>query len=603
MAKQFSTENHRDKEITREIHRLFWRANWQRPWDIVICVVCRIPAFAAIHIFMPLVVAYGLGAIINRNFDAASHYAWVLIVLALSFGVLWAIGALFIHKNGVEGGAYIQREVFSNYLSKDYDFYSNAYFGSLGAQALRLRESFNNDYNMVMLSHIPRTLTIALGSLIVIAVNSLLLAAVTLVTMGIVISFTILFGRYRLKWRREVSAANSELSGIIGDALSHAVTVKSFANEQYEQNRLTKTIAKWQHAQYVSWGFAIPGDIIRYLLVAIATAIILVMTASLYRDQLISLEIVLVIQLYVVKLIALTVDIGEIIKTYEVAMGGAYQPVKTMLIPCRVEDPTGPKLLQPGSKSITLQDVSYRYAESSKRTYAIKNVSLDIRPGEKIGLVGFSGSGKTTLTKLLLRFMDVSGGSILINGTDIRHVTQADLRNNIAYVPQEPLLFHRTIMENISFARPSAKKKDVIAAAHAAYIDEFIKELPHGFDTIVGERGVKLSGGQRQRVAIARALLKDAPILILDEATSALDSQSERFIQKALWTLMKDKTAIVVAHRLSTIQHMDRIVVVDKGRVIALGTHSELIAQKGVYADLWSHQSGGYIGIPKSMQK
>jgi ATP-binding cassette subfamily B protein len=241
--------------------------------------------------------------------------------------------------------------------------------------------------------------------------------------------------------------------------------------------------------------------------------------------------------------------------------------------------------------------VTYQYPEAGKKQSAVKNFSLAIKPGEKIGLVGYSGSGKTTLSKLLLRFMDTTQGSIAINGIDIRELRQKDLRKLVGYVPQEPLLFHRTIRENIAYGRPSATEKQIMQAARMAYVHEFAKTLPNKYDTIVGERGVKLSGGQRQRVAIARALLKDAPILVLDEATSALDSESENLIQEALWHLMEERTAVVIAHRLSTIKRLDRIVVMDKGKIVQIGTHQQLLKDnEGIYARLWAHQSDGYIG-------
>jgi ATP-binding cassette subfamily B protein len=222
-------------------------------------------------------------------------------------------------------------------------------------------------------------------------------------------------------------------------------------------------------------------------------------------------------------------------------------------------------------------------------------LTLHIKPGERIGLAGHSGGGKTTLTKLILRFADVTKGAIAIDGQNIADVSQDSLRSAIAYVPQEPYLFHRSLRENIAYARPDATDDEVMLAVKRANAYEFIKNLPDGLDTIVGERGVKLSGGQRQRIAIARAILKDAPILILDEATSALDSESEKLIQNALTKLMKGRTSIVVAHRLSTIAQLDRIIVLENGSIAEQGSHSELLQHKGIYATLWAHQSGGFI--------
>jgi ATP-binding cassette subfamily B protein len=235
------------------------------------------------------------------------------------------------------------------------------------------------------------------------------------------------------------------------------------------------------------------------------------------------------------------------------------------------------------------------FAHDGSKENLFDNFSLHVKPGERIGLVGHSGSGKTTLSRLLLRFSDIKSGEILIDDQNIAEVTQESLRRSIAYVPQEPMLFHRSLRENIAYGKINASDEDILKAARQANAIEFIEKLPEGLDTMVGERGVKLSGGQRQRIAIARAILKDAPILLLDEATSALDSESEKLIQDALEKLMKGRTSIVIAHRLSTIAKLDRIIVLDNGTISEQGSHAHLLEQKGTYSKLWSHQSGGFI--------
>ena len=233
--------------------------------------------------------------------------------------------------------------------------------------------------------------------------------------------------------------------------------------------------------------------------------------------------------------------------------------------------------------------------DATKQEALFRGFSLDVQPGERVGLVGPSGGGKTSITKLLLRYMDIQTGAITIDGQDIRSITRDDLHKAISYVPQEPLLFHRSLGENIAYGNPDASLATIKTSAIRAHADQFISNLPNGYNTLVAERGIKLSGGQRQRVAIARAMLKDSPILLLDEATSALDSESEKLIQDALWKLMEGRTAIVIAHRLSTIQRMDRIVVLNNGKIVEEGTHKQLIKQKGTYAGLWAHQSGGFL--------
>jgi ATP-binding cassette subfamily B protein len=305
-----------------------------------------------------------------------------------------------------------------------------------------------------------------------------------------------------------------------------------------------------------------------------------------------SVEAVVVAFTYYTNATRIMFEFNQIYRRLESSMTEAAQFTELLLEPPTVLDPPEPEPLRTDGADVRFERVTFAHSGGKP---LFEDLELAVPGGARIGLVGRSGGGKTTLTRLLLRMTDIDGGRILIGGQDISRLRQADLRSLIAYVPQEPAMFHRTLKENIAFARPGATDEEIRRAAEAAHVTEFADALPDGFETMVGERGVKLSGGQRQRVALARAILRDAPILLLDEATSALDSESEILIQEALWRLMEGRTALVVAHRLSTVAGMDRLVVLDRGRIIEQGAHHELLASGGVYAKLWEHQSGGFL--------
>lgn len=255
-----------------------------------------------------------------------------------------------------------------------------------------------------------------------------------------------------------------------------------------------------------------------------------------------------------------------------------------------VLDPPRPRKLWRVKGEIVFQGVDFSYGSHTSDQCVLHNFSLTIPVGQKLGVVGLSGAGKSTMVKLLLRFSDVQSGSIQLDGIDLREVRQRELRRQIAYVPQEPLLFHTSIRENVLFARPDASEQELLDALTAAHAREFVEALPHGLDSVVGERGVKLSGGQKQRIVIARAVLQQTPVIVLDEATSALDSESEQIIKASFQEVLDNKTAIVIAHRLSTLSDMDRIIVIDDGCIVEDGTHKALVQADGLYARLWRRQ-------------
>lgn len=400
--------------------------------------------------------------------------------------------------------------------------------------------------------------------------------------------------RTMVRLQSEEAAAQNKQTAQLADSITNIQTVKSFAHEQEEISRFKKRTSHVLKRGLILRDASVKTDIF-----------VNIFTSTLYFSALVfgiyavakngaSIGTILLITSYSGNLTRRLWEMNRVMKNVARGFGDAHDMTQIFQLKQEVSDPIEPKELNVIRGDIKIQNISYAYPEQPDMPL-FKNLDIHIKPGEKVGLVGRSGGGKTSLTKLMLRQMDLSSGTIFIDNIDISSVKQRNLRSKIAYVPQEPLMFHRSIAENIGYGRPDATDKEIMIVAKMSHADEFIASLPKQYETLVGERGTKLSGGQRQRVAIARAMLKNAPILLLDEATSALDSESESLIQDALWKLMENKTAIVIAHRLSTIQKMDRILVMEHGRIVEEGSHKELLGKKGKYAELWSHQSGGFL--------
>ncbi len=390
------------------------------------------------------------------------------------------------------------------------------------------------------------------------------------------------------------AAAETKQTGQLADSISNIISVKSYAHEAHERHRYANFSRATLDANYKQMHATIKRDIEFNGVQIGITALILVFLVF-GREWLgISIATLVLIVNYAQTIQGELWNINSIFKNINRVFGDAHEMTIILdMVDDVVDAPNASELIL-AQASVNFDKISFKHKDAKEPIF--QDFTLQVKPGERIGLVGVSGSGKTTLTKLLLRFADVDAGQITISDQNIKEVTQRSLRENIAYVPQETSLFHRSIAENIAYGKLDATPEEIQRAAELANAHEFIKDLPDGYDTLVGERGIKLSGGQRQRIAIARAILKDAPILVLDEATSALDSESEALIQDALNTLMQGRTSIVIAHRLSTVASLDRIVVLEDGKIVEQGTHHQLLGKShGVYNHLWSRQSGAFM--------
>lgn len=512
-------------------------------------------------------------------------------------------GTIVLHNIGYRSGdyanSYFQSKVmkgiydmtFKRLMNHSYHFFSNNFSGSIVAKAKRFSKSFETFFDVVTYQ-IWFSFIILVGILVVLFFASPKIASVFLVWSVLYVGITLLFIKKKIILDVLEAEADSKVTGTLADAILNVVTIKIFSGTSREQELFESVTKTEEVRRRKAWYFGNFQNLMQAGMMAVLQLSVVFMSIYLWYHGRITVGTIVLSQMYIFSLFDVLWGLGRSLTKALKALTDMKEIVDIFEQTPDILDPQNPKVLAITKGIIAFEHMSFAYKGNIE---VFNDFNLTIQPGERIGLVGHSGAGKSTITKLLLRFADVTDGSITIDGQDIRDVAQDDLRSVISYVPQESILFHRTIGENISYSKSDATKSEIIFAAEKAHAHEFISKLPLGYDTLVGERGVKLSGGERQRVAIARAMLKNAPILMLDEATSSLDSVSESYIQEAFDELMKGKTTIVIAHRLSTIQKMDRIVVLENGGIIEEGTHKQLLKKKGVYADLWGHQSGGFI--------
>jgi len=548
-----------------------------------------------INYIAPLVVAKLVGRIAgDSGIGVGSMLPYVLAFgcALLLAEALWRLGLHCLNRLDALGIERLYVIGMDELFARDAAFFHDNFAGSLTKRVLSFASRFEEFVDTLTFNVVGSFVPLLFGSVVLWRYEPLLvvglLAMIALTALCVV---PLIRRRQALVDQREEAIAR--VSGHVADSLMNMDTVRAFAAEESEAAEHRSRVAESRRLTLKSWDY---GNLRIDTLVApmsvLTNALGLLLAVTLGGGEH-GVEAVVVAFTYYSNATRIMFEFNQIYRRLESSMTEAAQFTELLLTPPTVLDPETPEVLRSRTGDVRFERVTFAHGGGKP---LFEGLDLAVSSGSRIGLVGRSGGGKTTLTRLLLRMTDIDAGRILVGGQDISRLRQADLRSLIAYVPQDPAMFHRSLRDNIAFARPDATDAEIRRAAEAAHVTEFADALPDGFDTMVGERGVKLSGGQRQRVALARAILRDAPILLLDEATSALDSESEILVQEALWRLMDGRTALVVAHRLSTVAGMDRLVVLDRGRIVEQGTHQELLASEGAYAKLWQHQSGGFLG-------
>lgn len=524
------------------------------------------------------------------DFASVETYAWAYLGLLAAGFVLWRVQMVIAWVYEIRSQGRIYDYLFNHLLRQSSSFHADRFGGALVSSANKFAGAYER-----MMDELQWSITTSLTAFI--ASIGLLATLVPGYAAGLFvasIAYVALMAWMRSKSGHvdaELADSESQRTGKLADAITNISAIRSYANEKYEKQLFGRQIEHTSRAYFNLLKVVARNETAGHLSTAGFSAVSFVaglLLAVRFNAPLGSLFLIIN---YTLALTRRLYESNRTIRNIIRAFGDARNMTEIFAVKPEITDAPGAISRSFSRGQLVMRNVDFSYGDKP----VFRQLNLHIKPGEKIGLVGRSGGGKTTLTKLLSREHDITGGTIELDGCDIRSVKLASLRRAISLVPQEPLLFHRSIADNIGYGKLNASRREIEAVAKMANAHDFISLLPDGYDTLVGERGVKLSGGQRQRVAIARAMLKNAPVLILDEATSALDSESEVLIQDALWKLMEGKTALVIAHRLSTIQKMDRILVLEQGEIVEQGSHKELLKAGGVYAKLWTHQSGGFI--------
>lgn len=586
----------RDKAKVADVTRAFWRGMRSHKLGFYTTTISFIAA-STISVFVPLYYKrfFDLLASGGVKEELAPGLVDIIVLILILHCLLWLmfrLGMFTLSSFEANVMARLKQMSFEYIIHHSHAFFSGTFTGSLVQRVNRFSRGFERLYDTYSFNFIPLLVNVV-GSIIVVYYQEPIIAWIVIAWVLVTMICNYLFSRWKVKYDIRSAAADSATTGLLADTITNQNAVASFVGAEHETMSFKEVSQKQARATRLTWQLSNGMDALQGAFWVFVEFFVFYYAIRFWTMDLISLGTFVLIQAYIIGLGQHLWDFGRIIRNVYESYADSEEMVQILNTPHEVKDRPHAKPLRVTKGAIKLIKVSFNFGDGR---VVLRDVSLKVSGGEKVALVGPSGSGKSTLVRLIVRFFNLKKGVIEVDGQDIQKVTLNSLRHSISAVPQDPVLFHRSLLENIRYGRRDASDQEVMEAARLAHCDEFIESLPARYDTLVGERGIKLSGGERQRIAIARAILKNAPILILDEATSSLDSHSELLIQDALDKLMKGKTTIVIAHRLSTIRKMDRIIVLDKGEIIEDGTHEDLLTRdKSLYRHLWELQAGGFL--------
>lgn len=574
--------------------KAYWPTAKKYSWLVLVMLSCMVLS-VMVNAVYPFILRDFMNGFTNNDGNVIVRALWYVFWLVIANNAMWLgldLATAYFEPRSMRD---LDQRSFHAIQAQSMRFFENSMAGSLVTSARRFSNSFEGITDIVIYN-LGRSFTMIVLTFAVFIYERPMLALAFGIWIAIYLAISIYFAVLRMRWGQVVAEKDSDVGGAFADAFTNQLAVKSFGMERKEEERFN-SIAEDCYAHRKSTylrGMMLLR--VQGIAAGVFELVVLWLLVRGWYNESVTLADFVFFQSYVIILISHVWYIGIATTRIFRHLADAKQMAEIYGMESEVQDAPGARALNVEEGEIEFHAVNFNYIDRETREHNdVENFTLRIKPGQTLALVGYSGAGKSTLVKLLLRHFDLNSGYIRIDRQDIANVTQLSLRQQIAVVPQDPCLFHRSLRDNIAFARPDASEDEIVVAAQRANAWEFIQRFPEGLNTLVGERGVKLSGGERQRIALARAFLADAPILILDEATSALDSKTECQIQSAIAALLSGRTCVVIAHRLSTIRCASRIVVMENGSITEEGTHKELLSQKGVYANLWVHQSGGYI--------